>query len=174
VRRINLPGTASEGAEMKSLRIVLLSSLVLSLFSISAMAKEPADGCPPPTGWTDKDCSIAYTGFSFLDAITLNPRVFGLLHAQELIDEASSGTNDPACAPRMEKMTKKIHGNFFHKGCEKADIRDVQEIIDQANRDKVFCRPSSETGVGYDVYSEKRIREYVLEQLREKNPELCK
>jgi hypothetical protein len=106
--------------------------------------------------------------------ITLNPRIFGVIHASDVIDEASSGTTDPACAPRMEKMTKKIHGGFLHKGCEKADIRDVQEIIEQANRDKVFCRRSDKSDGGYDVYSESRIRKYVLAQLREKNPELCK
>lgn len=159
---------------MKSFRFVLFSAFVIAVSATASMAHEPPPSCPPPTPMTDLDCSIAYTGFSFLDAITLNPKVFGLIHAQELLDEASSGTNDPACAPRMEKMTKKIRGGLFHKGCEKADIRDVQEIIDQANRDKVFCRRSDTVAVGYDLYNEKRIREYVIEQLREKNPELCK
>lgn len=158
-------------------KYVLMSLCFLSLSSVTAAWSSESDipsSCPATTGLTDQNCSLPYTGIGFIAGIfTLNTQYLKVAGA---LDEASSKSEDPACVPTVAKLTKQIRGGLFHKGCRKADIRDVEEILNQGNESKEFCRrTNTDAGsISYDLFEMKRLRDYVTAKLRESNPELCK
>jgi hypothetical protein len=148
-----------------------LAIAFLILMTATSWGSQP-ENCPPPANLTTHNCSLPYNGISILAGIIGLPSTRSLLQAADLLDEVTSGTSDASCAPRLVDMTKKIQGD--HKGCSKADIRDISEIIAAGNQDKVFCRRKPNTdAVDFDLYSEKQIRNYVIAQLHEQHPELC-
>ena len=145
--------------------------LFLASMAPTSWASQP-ENCPAPANLTTHNCSLPYDGISILAGIVGLPSARALNQAADLLDEVTSGTNDPACAPRLNEMTKKIQSG--HQGCCKADLRDISEIIAAGNHDKVFCRRKPDpSSVNYDLYNEKQIRNYVMAQLREQHPELC-
>jgi hypothetical protein len=134
------------------------------------------EGCPAPEGITWEDCSLAYTGIGFLAAV-LTFHVDDL-RVSDLLSDAKINSDDPKCVPTLNKFVKKIHGHWFHHICPKADMRDVREILNDANQKKIFCQKNPEGDqndiLNKDLYSSKRVQAYVVEKLKDSNPELCK
>jgi len=142
---------------------------------VAAPAPKP-EGCPAPVGITWEDCSLAYTGIGFLAAVlTLHTDD---LKVSDLLSDARINSDDPKCVPTLNKLVKKIHGHWFHHICPKADMRDVREIINDANNRKIFCQkyPTGDQNdvLNRDLFSSKRVQAYVIEKLKDSSPELCK
>lgn len=132
------------------------------------------EGCPVDRGLSTDDCRLNYTGVGIFAAmLTLH---LDDIKVADLLSDAQANSDDPKCVPSLNKFTKQVHGHWYHHICRKADMRDVREIINDANKKKVFCqRVYNKDGTwDWDLYSSKRIQDYVVEKLKESNPELCK
>jgi hypothetical protein len=146
----------------------------------------PIQGCVYNINPAEEEkCSLAYTGIG-LGNLLLLPSFTSFVDAlkdtkaTDILQEAYLGSDDPKCVPNLAKLTRQIQGHWYHHICAKADIRDVREIVKDGDNNKVFCHKIPESNpnekeitFGFDLYDSKRIKDYVLQKLKESKPELC-
>jgi hypothetical protein len=126
--------------------------------------------CPQTPGLTDKDCSLAYLGVTVV--ATMDPFLYTYVKAGSLIAEAQTQTSDSRCVPQVARFTHKVKWDWFRERCNHATVESVQNVLRSANADKVFCRKLPNGA--YDLYSMKRLRDFVVGELERSQPELCR
>lgn len=135
--------------------ILALSTLIATSFAAEPPSNEPSVVCPPIPAYTDRNCMLHY----MIPAMISRDAQKAVL----LLSDALTESTDQRCVPFLHRFTKKVRWDWFKRRCKGATDAEVSQVLNSANSDKVFCRKRADGA--YDLYSMKRIRNFVVDEL---------